>query len=243
MLLEFFFIGEGCRIDTLQHGVLLITTPVSASNAGQFKDLKHACCGDMRSTTQVNKGALTIKGDFLHVEVFNQLNLVVLAKLTEQGDRLGAFNNLAFDRQVGLGQLLHLLLNRVKFFGAEGMFISEKIVIEARLNRRAYGHLNVPTVKLFNCMGHQVGGRMTIELKALGGIEGHQAQINVAIDRSRGIDQGLTKKGSHCLAGKTFTNRTSHVKRRCSGSDFLNSSVWQCYVQHRHPDFLLVTLH
>ena len=54
------------------------------------------------------------------------------------------------------------------------MLITEEIVIEARLNRGTDGHLNIMTVKLLNRMGHQVGSRMTIDLKTLGGIEGHQ---------------------------------------------------------------------
>ena len=75
-----FFIEKGCTVDALQHFLVGITTPVSASKLHQFKRLEHACAGHMRATAQVNEIILAVKREFfVSWDVFDNLRFVVFA--------------------------------------------------------------------------------------------------------------------------------------------------------------------
>ena len=64
ILLQFLFAGPSRAVDSLQHGVAGVATPICASEFGEPKRLSEAPrSGQMRSATEVDEVALPIESD------------------------------------------------------------------------------------------------------------------------------------------------------------------------------------
>ncbi len=117
----------------------------------------------------------------------DDLGLVVLADVAEEGHRLIARHHPPVHRLVGLGQLLHARLDRRQVLGREGPCVG-KVVVEAVLDDRADGHLGVGK-QLLDRLRQQMRGGMPDDLEAVGVPVGDDGDRRVVIDHEGGIDQ------------------------------------------------------
>src|SRR5947209_20615061 len=54
VIVQLFLAGPHGAVDALEHGVMLVPSPVGARNTGQFEGSQLACAFDMRATTEVH---------------------------------------------------------------------------------------------------------------------------------------------------------------------------------------------
>ena len=171
MLLQLFLGGEGGGIDTAQHLVVLIATPVSASHVGQLEGLDVAQVGQVGAHAQVGKVTHLIEGDlFAFGQILNQFHLVGLFLLPEVSDGSFPLHQVAAGTDALLGAVHHFLLDLGQVFGGEGHFHIE-VVVEAVGDGGADGHLGVG-VELLDGHGHQVAGGVEEHLAAFGVVKG-----------------------------------------------------------------------
>ncbi len=139
-----FFVCPGRTIDTLQHFVVAIATPVSAGDFHQLKVMTEAHIRHVRSTAHVDvffmmvQARLVIMSDVL---VKNR-DFIALATLHEGFTRFVPAHFLLDDIVVGFSELVHTLFERVDIFLGQGV-VKINVIIEAVVDNRANRHFGV----------------------------------------------------------------------------------------------------
>ena len=113
----------------------------------------------MRSPAEIDEVTLCVERHRLRVEALEDLDLEALAALAEERDRLRARQLLALERQVGLRDHAHLVLDAREILGRERLRLGE-VVIEAVLDGGADGDLHLGKQALHS-LGHDVRGGVT----------------------------------------------------------------------------------
>ena len=166
MLLKVVFGRPGGAIDTLQHLVLVVATPIGTSNLHQLEMLELASAGHVGATAQVFKLAFAVQGHVLvRRDAFDNLGLVVLAQTLEISHRLVARQYAARDGLIQCSQSCHLLLNSNQVFWGEGALV-RKVIKETMLNHRADGDLRLGE-QLLHRIRQQVGSRVANDFQAI----------------------------------------------------------------------------
>jgi len=139
VIIELALVRKAGAVDALQHLVLLAAAPVGSGDLGQLERLDLTGLLEVRPGAQVGEIALAVKRDYgVFRELVDQLDLVGFFFFQHQLPRLGTGQLEAFQGQIGLDDLLHLILDLFQIIGREGVF-AVKIVIEAILDRRTDG--------------------------------------------------------------------------------------------------------
>src|SRR5271167_2482542 len=100
---------------------MLVAAPIRARHTGQLERPDVARGRHVRSAAEVHPVALLIKRDPLLGDTLEDLDLVMLAHLSEGLDRFGALDLDPLDLEVGLRQFTHLLLDPRQVFEREWM--------------------------------------------------------------------------------------------------------------------------
>ena len=135
-LIQLFLALECDTVDTLEHLIVGIASPVCTCRAQQLKSVMLYIAGriQMRACAQIRKLALLVEGDLLAVgNTLDQLYLVRL--VLHQFQRLILRQYKSLQRKSFLADLLHFLLDLFQHFRRE-RYINIHIVIPAFIDRR-----------------------------------------------------------------------------------------------------------
>ena len=151
----------GGSVDTLQHGVAGVASPISTGHPGQVKGLAElAGRRQMRSKAKVDEFALPIERQrFVLRDILDYLCFVLLADASKEFHRFVALPFLALNGFVPIDDFLHALFDDEQILRRKRFFACE-VVIEAVLDRRANRHLRVRP-QLFDGFGQDMGGIVT----------------------------------------------------------------------------------
>ncbi len=131
--LELFLSRPGRAVDAGKHRVVLVATPVSASDVLQLESTQSTRTPDVRATTEVEELALAVDRDVAIFEVADDLQLVRVVLVETLGLLFRYL--LALDREVPLDDLAHALLDARQVFVRYAASHLD-VVEEAVLNRR-----------------------------------------------------------------------------------------------------------
>ena len=154
--LEFLLVGERGAVDALEHRVLLVAAVVGTGDGKQLERADLVGVGDVRTAAEVGEVAADVERDLAVVrDVGEAFELVVLAASGEE--RMGVFagHDLAFEREMRPGDLLHLLFDLRQIVDGQACFQVE-IVVEAVLGRRTDVEFSV-RVEFLHRRRHHVG--------------------------------------------------------------------------------------
>ena len=154
--LEFLLVGERGAVDALEHRVLLVAAVVGTGDGEQLERADLVGVGDVRAAAEVGEVAADVERDLaVFRDVGEAFELVVLAASGEE--RMGVFagHDLAFEREMRLGDLLHFGFDLRQVVDGEAGFQVE-IVVEAVLGRRTDVEFSV-RVEFLHRRRHHVG--------------------------------------------------------------------------------------
>ena len=138
-LVEFLLVLEGRAVEALELRVLLVAAEVGAGDAQQLDaaGLHVAGAHDVRPGAKVHELAVLEEADgFALGDVGEALDLELLARALEVGQRLGAGLDALLEDLVLLGDLAHLLLDLGEVVGGEAV-LQVEVVVEALVGGRA----------------------------------------------------------------------------------------------------------
>src|SRR5712692_9062319 len=156
MLVELLLREPRGAVDALEHRVPLVAAPVGARGREQLEVLHVARGRHVRAAAEVDELALPVERHPGRVEPLEDLDLVGLAALAEEADRLLARELLALERIVRLRDLAHDGLDLLEVLGRERLRLRE-IVVEAVFDRGTDRHLHAGEQALHR-LGHHVRG-------------------------------------------------------------------------------------
>ena len=205
-------------VDPGQHLPGLVAPPIGAGDRVQLDRLDPPGRGPVRAPAEVLERPVAVERDgldaFVRDEVLDQLDLVALALVAEDLDRLGNRHVAARELLVGGDVGAHRLLDRLQVGVGDPDVLGElEVVVEAVLDRRADRHLG-PRVELLDRLGHDVGGvvadqrqRVVVaigedrDLAAVAQRRREVAELAVDGDRQRRLRQAGPDRGGGVGAG------------------------------------------
>ena len=141
VLLQVILGGPGRAINTLQHFVFMVTTPVGARHLHQFEMFELASAWHVRAAAQVFKSTFTVQADiFTRRNAANDLCLVMLTHAFEVGHSLIPRQHAAQHWFVFIGQFGHAFFDQRQVVHGERA-LKRKIVEKAVFDDRANGDL------------------------------------------------------------------------------------------------------
>ena len=205
VFIQLALLGEGGSVDSGEHLVVLITSPVSACKRRQLKRLDRFCCHQVRSGTQVSELSLGIERDLcVFRKVFDQLHLVRFFLLTEVRNRLITRLGEACEGQVLLHDLLHLCFDLLEIIIRQ-LSLKVDVIVEAVVDGRTDRELCF-RIQALDCLSHDMGRGMVKCMLSLGAVEGIKIQRAVLVNHRAQI-YGLAVHFRHtCRAGESFAD-------------------------------------
>ena len=131
VLLQIILGSPSCAINSLQHFVSVVATPVGTSHFHQLEMLKLAGARHMGTAAQIGKASLAVERHiFIGRNRSDDLGFVVFAQFFEIVDSLVSWHYLTRDGLIFRSQLGHFLFNQTQVVRCERAAI-RKIVIKA----------------------------------------------------------------------------------------------------------------
>src|SRR5262249_13381955 len=130
----------GRAVDSLEHWVLLVATPVGAGRREKLERADVTRRRDMRSTTQIDEITLAVERHGGRVDPAQDLHLERLAPFLEEPDRRLARHLLADEWMIGRYDLAHGALDLLEIRWRERRRLGE-VVVEAVLDGGSDRHL------------------------------------------------------------------------------------------------------
>ena len=139
-----FFIGPRGTIDTLQHLVVAIATPVGARDFHQLKVMTEAHVRHVRTTAHVDVFFVMVQARLVIMrDVFiKNRDFIALATLHEGFTRFVPADFLLNDVIVSFGELVHTFFERVDIFLSQGM-VKINVIVETVVDNRTDRHFGV----------------------------------------------------------------------------------------------------
>ena len=139
-----FLIGPRGTIDTLQHFIVAVATPVGACDFHQFEVMTEAHIRHVRSTAHVDIFFVMVQARLVIMsDVFiKNRDFIALAALHEGFTRFMPADFLLDDVIVRFGELMHTFFERVDIFLCQGV-VKVNVVVEAVVDNRADRHFGV----------------------------------------------------------------------------------------------------
>ena len=207
---------ERGAVDTLQHLILRVAAPVSAGHLHQLMHLQHTGARHVRPAAQIREVALRVERDLL---VFrnrlHEFDLIVLAELIEEGDRLVARHFAVRDREVLRHDLVHALFDLREVFFREGLLAGE-VVVETVFDRRSDRHFGF-RIELLHCLSHQVSGGVANDVKTFLILTGDDRDRGVVIHGLGEIHKLSVHAAGKRRTGESGTDRSGNL-RHCHGA-------------------------
>jgi hypothetical protein len=201
MRVELGLVAPSGAIDSLQHGIAVIPTPIGASDLQQLEGIAQlACRGEMRAAAEVAELALPIDAQRLRRrDARDDLGLVALTPGFEIADRVVALPELTLNRFVARDDLPHARLNVLEVFRRE-RGLAREVVVEPVLNRRADGDLGLG-IELFDGLGQDMRRVMPQQLKCLWVITGDDLNTCIVLDEIIKVSQDAVDPDGQRLVG------------------------------------------
>ena len=237
VLFQVFFLGPGRAVDTLQHFVIAVTTPVGTGYLHQLEYFQLAGRRYVRATAQVGELAFAVQAQHLiGRNGRNDLGLVGLADTLEVGHGVVTRQLVALYRNVFLGQLLHLFLDGHQVFRGKRALVG-KIVVKAVFDFRADGDLGFRE-QLFHRISQQVGGGVADDGQAVRVFLGDDGQVSVGRNTVGGINQLAVHATSQRRTRKTGSDGRSHFVHRYRLVEGTDGTVGQANVRHSNSSLI-----
>ena len=211
------FLVRPCRaVNTLEHLVARVATPVSAGQLRELEGLTQFTGGwQVRTAAQIDEVSLAIEGDFLAFgDAGDDLRLVVLALVLEELDGFRSVPDLTRDGLVPIDDLPHSILYALDVLRRERLFARE-VVVEPVRDGRADRHLGL-RIELLNRFGHGVGGVVTQQLEPVVGRPRHNLDGHVVRDLGRQVPQIAVDPYGYGGLCESRANGLRHVQA-CGG--------------------------
>ncbi|MNB98001.1 hypothetical protein D3C75_452430 [compost metagenome] len=141
---EGFFIGPCGTVNTLQHLVVAVATPVSACDFHQFKVMAKTHIRHVRSTAHVDVFFVMIQAGLVIMrDIFiKNSDFVAFATLHEGFTRFVPAHFLLDDVVVALSKLVHPFFKRFDIFLGQRV-IEVNVIVEAIIDNRADSHFGI----------------------------------------------------------------------------------------------------
>ncbi len=139
-----FFICPGGAVDTLQHFIVAVSTPVRASGFHQFEVMAETHIRYVRTAAHIDIFFVMIQAWLvIMADVFvKNRNFIGFAALHEGFTRFVPADFLLDDIVVFLGELVHTFFERVDVFLSQGV-VQIDIIVKTVVDNRANGHFSV----------------------------------------------------------------------------------------------------
>ena len=177
-----FFVSPGGTVDTLQHFVVAVATPVSARGFHQFEVMAEAHVRHVRSTAHVDVFFVMIQARLVimsNVLVKNS-DFIVFATLHEGFTRFVPADSLLDDVVVALSQLVHTLFEGFDIFLGQRV-VKVNVIVETVVDNRADSHFGVRP-QLLDRMTEQVSARVTNDLQTFFVFRGDDRQLRIVFN-------------------------------------------------------------
>ena len=139
---QFFLVAPSGAINTLQHFIVAVATPVGAGNFSQLKGGQFCSRRNMGAATEIDEVTLTVEANGLIVgNAGDNLSFVFLTNALKEFHRLITLPLFTSNTVVGFDQFRHARFNSLEIFRGKGTLKGE-VVIEAIFNDRANGYLS-----------------------------------------------------------------------------------------------------
>ncbi len=185
---ERLLVEERRPVDALEHRVLRVAAPV---RAGDVEELHHADAagrGAVRAEAEVHPVAVPVEREGLRAaggDVLHDLDLVLLAELLEERERVRHRDLVADERQVPRDLLVGRLLDLLEVLRGERR-LAREVVVEAVLDRGADGDLRAG-VELLDHAREDVGGVVAGDLQRLRALRRDDLELRVLVERAREV--------------------------------------------------------
>ena len=204
------FLSPGGTVDSLQHFVLAVTSPVSAGKFHQLVNSQATGARDVGSAAKVDIVTLTVqRNGFTGRDRADDFGLVVFADGVEIFNGLVAVHLFTNNRKIAFNDLVHLLFDERKIFVGQ-MFRQREVVVKTVFNHRSDRDLSL-RVQLFDSLSHQVRGRMTNDLKALRVFVSHNRNRTVFGNRVRQVHEFAVNFTCQSSASEAGADRGCNV--------------------------------
>ena len=216
VLIQGFFITPGGTINTLQHFVLGVTTPIGSGNGSQLERLKFSSIGDVGASTEIDEFALAIKRDiFIAMNAANNLNFVLFAHPFEHGNCITPAHQRTMNRQIFQHNLAHFFFNFLKIFRRKWTRIG-KVIEESIVYDWANRNLGLREQSLY-CLSHQMGARMSYDRKTIRIAISNDGQFTILVNHEGRINQYpiyTTSQRCTCQARPYRRSNISNAQRQ-----------------------------
>ena len=154
------------RIQSCQHLVVLVASPVSACKAHYLKCLAHILCAhQVRACAQIHKFSLAVKADFLAFrQILYQLYFIGLIFFLHQCDSIFSGLCKALNLQILFDDFFHLCFYLFKIVACQRS-LKLHIIIKTVCNRRTNCQL-CRRIKTFYRLCHHMAGSMAQRRKS-----------------------------------------------------------------------------
>ena len=225
-LLQVCLLGVGSAVDTCQHLVMLIASPVSTGARGELECLDGLGAHQVRSSTKLDEIALLVEGDGLILrQVLDHLDLIRLLPALHQRDSLFSGESVVFQFVPLLDDLLHFLLDLVQVLSVQWTQI--EIVVETVLDGRSDGQLGLWEQVLHRLRQH-VGAGVAIGLLAVVVLEGQDVYRSILIDNRSQVYIFSVYLADAGHAGKPVAQVSGNVDDRHGLVILFLTAVFQC---------------
>ena len=204
MLLQFLFGAVSRSIDTGQHLVLLVASPVRTGRGNQLKCLDTLGTHQMRPRAQIHPVTLGIEGNLRILrKILDQLHFIRLIPFPKKCN--GLLSGLGKTLNLGtfFGDLLHFLLYGIQILS--GKRCALKIIIKPGIDRRPDGHLCIGEQGLHRLRQH-MGCRMAQNCQPLCILCRKDIQLAVPVQYGAQIRHLPVDFPGACGARQTFTD-------------------------------------
>ncbi len=170
---QFFLLGEGDAVNSLQHFPFAVPTPVRAAGAGKLKGVALDAAGgiQMRAGAKIGKFPLGVEGNYRVLrQIVDKLYLVGFVLFLHIGDCFGAGLFRALQMQPLLADFLHFGFNLGKMLRGKGKG-RVKIVVPAFFNGGTNGQLRLGVQPLYR-LRHDVGAGVPVGFAIFGIFKG-----------------------------------------------------------------------
>ena len=179
ILLEICFLCICCSVNSGQHLIVLIASPVSTGRRCQLKCFDRLCAHQMWSGTELNEISLLIETELVGIRMlFDHLNLIRLISLCHQLDRLILGQCVTLQTVALLDDLLHLFLDGIQCISVKTWQI--KIIIISVVDRRSDGQLCI-RIQILYCLCQYMRTCVAVCFLSLVRIEGQNIQGTILI--------------------------------------------------------------
>ena len=223
----------GNTVNSREHLVFLIASPVSTCQAGKLEGFYRFGGHQVRACTQIYILALSIEADLCILrQILDELYLVRLLLLLHELNGLISRQGEALQSQVLFHDLLHLCFQSGQIICGKGIR-TVKVIVKALCDRRTDGQLRLREQTL-HCLCQNVGCGMPECSLSLLVIKGMQHQGAVLVDHGTDVHALAVYGCCTDISCKSFADIFCDINDSHGLSIFADTSIFQCYFHFKN---------